>query len=92
MNIDWTAVGKSSPVVGLSFLVVGVTLAFEGVGIFHGFSGHIDDVVLGRVLGTFDTLTTIVMTYWFGSTKSGHEKDNVIASQLAPPTTQSPPP
>ncbi len=89
--IDWASVGKQSPVVGLSFLVVGVTLAFEGIGIFHGFSGHIDDVVLGRVLGTFDTLTTIVMTYWFGSTKSAHEKDNVIASQLNQPAPQSPP-
>lgn len=91
MNVDWTSVAKSSPIVGLSFLVVCVTLAFEGIGLFHGFSGKVDDVVLGRILGSFDTLTTVIITYWFGSTKSGHDKDNVIASQLTPAAPVTPP-
>lgn len=85
MTINWTAVAKSAPVVGLSFIVVLATLVIEGYGILVGFSPAANEIVLGRVLGTFDTITVMVLSYWFGTTRGSSDKDAVIARQLPGP-------
>ena len=92
MPVNWTEVAKTSPTVLLSILVIGCTFSIEAWGMFHGFSTAIDDVVLGRILGTLDTSSGIVLAYWFGSTRSSHDKDTVIASQLNPQSAKETPP
>lgn len=91
MSVDWESVSKTTPTVGLSFVVVITTLFFEGFGLFHGFSREVDDVVLGRILGTLDSLSALVMAYWFGSTRGSADKDATIAGMaVGTPTAQVP--
>ena len=91
MTIDWHALSKSTPTVGLSFIIVVTTLLFEGFGLFHGFSEKVDDVVLGRILGTLDSLSALVMAYWFGSTRGSADKDATIAGMaIGTPAAQVP--
>lgn len=89
--MNWQEVCKQSPAVALSFTIVIMALGLEAYGLFHGFSPTVDDLVLGRILGTFDAAMLGVMNYWFGSTKGSQEKDATIASQLPPipPTVAS---
>lgn len=58
--------GAKTPA-ALSWIVVATTFALEGGLFVLGMPQDMPDIVLGRILGTFDTALGIVLTYWLGA-------------------------
>ncbi len=48
--------------------------------IVHGNPAQLDDVILGRLLGTLDTSFGIVLAYWLGTSFSSKSKDETISN------------
>lgn len=66
----------------LAYGVIAATLLLEGWIVIHGIP-HLDEqmaVVVGRVLGTFDTATALILGYYYGSSKGSAMKDITIAN------------
>lgn len=57
---DWTV-----PI--LAFGIIGGTLAMEAGVVFFGYPPGVPGEVVGRILGTFDALSVMVASYYFGS-------------------------
>lgn len=51
----------------IALMVVTFTLAAEGLYLFAGAAVAIPDVLLGRILGTFDTSLALVLAYYFSA-------------------------
>lgn len=51
----------------LSWIVVISTMALEGGILYWGMPVGVPEVVVGRILGTFDTGFGIVLTFWLGA-------------------------
>lgn len=49
----------------IAFIVVLTTLAAEGGYLFYGTQANIPDVLIGRILGTFDTSLALILGYYF---------------------------
>ena len=58
--------GSKTPA-ALSWIIVVTTFALEGGLFLFGMPKDMPDIVLGRILGTFDTALGIVLTYWLGA-------------------------
>lgn len=67
----------------IAYVVIAMTFILEALVIFHGVPSSVDGVVLGRVLGTLDSATTLVLAYYFGSSSGSHAKDAIIADHMA---------
>lgn len=48
--------------------------------ILWGNPKSLDDVILGRILGTADMSLGIVLAYWFGSSQGSRSKDETISN------------
>lgn len=59
----------------LGFLVLLATIGMEGYVLFNGIPEHVSEVVVGRILGTFDMLSATVIAYFFGSSMGSRIKD-----------------
>lgn len=57
----------------LAYLVVAMTVFGEGYILIHGAPATIDQVVLGRILGTLDSALCLVLAFYFGSTHSSNK-------------------
>jgi hypothetical protein len=66
----------------LTWIVVVLTLTFEGMLLFGSTPDKLDPIVLGRVLGTLDSALIMVLSFWFGSSSSSHNKDALLAGSL----------
>lgn len=62
----------------LAYVVVLLTLFFEGVLMFYGAPKDLDPVVLGRIMGTLDSAVMLVLSYYFGSSASSVEKNQLL--------------
>lgn len=51
----------------LSWVVVVATIGLEGGLLYFGMPVNVPEVVVGRILGTFDTALGIVLTFWLGA-------------------------
>lgn len=63
----------------LTWVVVVITLACEGVMLFNAIPPGADPIILGRILGTMDSALMLVLGFWFGSSHGSQSKDNTIA-------------
>lgn len=57
----------------LAYLIVAMTCLGEGYMLVHGAPVGIDQVVLGRILGTLDAALTLVLAFYFGATHSSNK-------------------
>lgn len=62
----------------LSAVVIISTLGMYAQLLWFGNPKSLDDVILGRILGTLDTSFGLVLAYWIGSTRGSHDKDETI--------------
>lgn len=62
----------------LSWIVVVATFAMYSWLIYAGNPGKLDDVILGRILGTLDTAFGVVLAFWLGTSFSSRSKDDTI--------------
>ena len=74
-------VKDSTPTV-LAYGVIIVTLAINALLFIYGSPKGLPDIALGRILGTWDAATMLVLSYYFGSSSGSADKSNTIA-QLA---------
>jgi hypothetical protein len=56
----------------LSLLILSGTLGLEGYVLFHGLPANITDMVAGRILGLADSVSMLVLTYYYGSSSIQH--------------------
>lgn len=56
----------------LSLLILTATLGTEGAVLFHGYPTGLSDMVVGRVLGLADSVSILVLTYYYGSSSIPH--------------------
>jgi hypothetical protein len=66
----------------IAWLVVILTVAGEGLMMFYGTPKTVDPIVLGRVLGTWDSALMLVLGYYFGSSAGSAAKTEAINAQL----------
>jgi len=64
----------------LAALVVTFTAVIEGYVMLHGLPIGADQLIAGRVLGTLDSATMLVLGYYFGSSASSRQKDETIST------------
>lgn len=51
----------------LAALFIGSTIFLEGWVLLQGYPGTIPGEIVGRILGTMDTASTLILSYYFGS-------------------------
>jgi hypothetical protein len=67
----------------LSWIVILGTFAMYGYLLGYGNPKTLDDVILGRILGTLDTSFGIVLAFWLGTSFSSRQKDATISKLSA---------
>lgn len=65
----------------LTWVVVVLCLGLEGSMIFGFTPKGLDDIVLGRVMGTLDSALMLVLGFWFGSSHGSQNKDALLAQK-----------
>ena len=73
-----TATHSASPSI-LTWIVVGLTLAAEGMLLFNQVPPGADPIIIGRVLGTMDSELIMVLSFWFGSNSNSQRKTELLA-------------
>lgn len=64
----------------LTWVVVLITLACEGMLLFNQVPSGADPIIIGRVLGTMDSALIMVLGFWFGSSHGSQNKDIYMAN------------
>lgn len=67
----------------LAYGVVLATALVEGYAMLHGLPAKVDMVIAGRVLGTLDSATMLVLGYYFGTSISSRAKDETISTMAS---------
>lgn len=62
----------------IAFLVLIVTLFVEAYVVIRGLPANADGILVGRVLGTLDAATLLILGYYYGTSASSHRKDQAI--------------
>lgn len=75
-----TQTGAKTPAV-LTWIIVTIVLLLEGYILFKGVPEGMNELVMGRVLGTLDTSLAMVLAFWFGTTHGSAMKTEIIANQ-----------
>lgn len=63
----------------LSLLLLTTALGCEVWVLFKGYPSEIPDIIVGRVLGLMDSVATLVLAYWFGTTAGSAMKTDLLA-------------
>lgn len=63
----------------LSLLLLACSLGSEGFVLFQGYPNKIPEIIVGRVLGLFDAVAMLVLSYWYGTTAGSSEKNHLLA-------------
>jgi len=66
----------------LSMLLLAVSLGSEVWVLFNGYPDAIPEIVVGRILGLLDSVTLMVLTYWYGTTNSSAQKNTLLANSM----------
>jgi hypothetical protein len=64
----------------LTFIIVVAVLGLEGSMILNGTPQGIDQLVLGRIMGTLDMALGLVLAFWFGTTRNSQDKTQLLAN------------
>lgn len=66
----------------LALWYVGFVCGLEAWIMTHGLPEKLDDALAGRVLGGFDTIAMLVMSYYFASSQGGEDTKGILASMM----------
>jgi hypothetical protein len=64
----------------LTWIIVVITLAAECALLFNSIPTSVDQLVVGRVLGTLDAALLMVLQFWFGSNSTSQHKTELLAN------------
>lgn len=76
-RLPWTA-GTGHALFWLSIFLFVVAFGLEGALLFFGFAVGISGELVGRVMGTVDTLAVMVGTFWFGTSRSSQNSEALL--------------
>lgn len=62
----------------MSLFLFCVAFGLEGAILFLGFAQGISGELVGRVMGTVDTLAVMVGTFWYGTTRSTQNSETML--------------
>lgn len=62
----------------MSLFLFCVAFGLEGAVLFLGFADGISGELVGRVMGTVDTLAVMVGTFWYGTTRSTQNSETML--------------
>lgn len=62
----------------LSVFLFCVAFGMEGIILMWGFDPRVSGELVGRVLGTVDTLAVTVTVYWFGTSRSNQDNESML--------------
>ena len=74
-NVDG---GVQKHIFWLSMLLLAVCIGAECVVLFHGVPREADQIIVGRILGLLDSITLLVLGYWYGTTNSSNNSRNAL--------------
>lgn len=63
----------------LSLILLLMSLGTEMVVLFVGYPDAIPEIIVGRVLGLFDAVAMLVLSYWYGTSNGSSEKSGLLA-------------
>lgn len=69
------------PLFVLSVVIIVATFIMEGFAMLHGLPEGVDDLIVGRVLGTLDAASTLVLGFWYGSSHGSQQKTEALAKR-----------
>lgn len=64
-----------------STVILIATFSMEGYAMLVGLPPGVDDLIVGRVLGTLDSASALVLSYWYGSSIGSAKKDDILAKK-----------
>lgn len=70
--------GIQSYLLALSVVLLALTLGSEIVVMFYGIPDNVQDIVVGRILGQLDSVTILVLSYWYGTSHSSKLKTDML--------------
>lgn len=72
--------GTMWPLFWLSILLLALTLGAELYVLMDGYPKQVPEIVVGRILGLFDSVAMLVLGFWYGTSKGSQTKDDTIAA------------
>jgi len=66
----------------LSLLLLSATLGCEIWVLFNGYPVAVPEIIVGRILGLMDSISAAVLAYWFGTTASSSDKNQLLANSV----------
>lgn len=70
--------GDRSRLFWLSIFLFIVAFGLEGSLLFMGFADGISGELVGRVMGTVDTMAVMILSFWYGTSRSSQDRDNLL--------------
>lgn len=62
----------------LSIFLFVVAFGLEGTLLFCGFANGISGELVGRVMGTVDTMAVMILSFWFGTSRSDQNRESLL--------------
>jgi hypothetical protein len=63
----------------MSIMLLVATLGCELMVLFGGYPQGLPEMIVGRVLGLMDSVTMLVLAYWYGTTNGSAQKTDLLA-------------
>jgi hypothetical protein len=76
--------GTQKPLFWMSTVLLVLTLGTEVYVLFHGYPAELSDIIVGRVLGLMDSVSLLVLSYWYGTTNGSAQKTQLLAESTPP--------
>lgn len=70
--------GQSSKLFFMALFLISACVGMEALVLFYGVHPGVSGEIVGRILGTLDTLAIMVCTFWYGSTAGSQSKDALL--------------
>jgi hypothetical protein len=75
--------GTNRDLFWLSLILLAFSLGCEGYVLFVGYPKSVPDIVVGRVLGLMDSVTMMVLAFWYGTSSSSARKTELLSQAPA---------
>ena len=64
----------------MSIFLLSITIGTEITILFNGYPKELSEIIVGRVLGLMDSVSLLVLSYWYGTTNGSAQKNTLLAN------------
>lgn len=68
----------------MSIFLLSITIGTEITILFNGYPKELSEIIVGRVLGLMDSVSLLVLSYWYGTTNGSAQKNTLLANAEPP--------